>query len=144
MPAPRAKAVPRMADDNFNLYEHFARQLRENPDRELLAADDGRSLSRLDVESLSSRMARALADAGVGRGDRVSVQVEKSPENLCLYLACLRSGFVYHPLNTAYRPAELDYFLTNAERERHQISKTRQPFADACGTRNPFEMQQII
>jgi malonyl-CoA/methylmalonyl-CoA synthetase len=104
-----------MADDNFNLYEHFARQLRENPDRELLAADDGRSLSRLDVESLSSRMARALADAGVGRGDRVSVQVEKSPENLCLYLACLRSGFVYHPLNTAYRPAELDYFLTNAE-----------------------------
>jgi len=48
-------------------------------------------------------------------GDRVTVQVEKSVENLFLYLACLRAGLVYHPLNTAYKASELDYFLNNAE-----------------------------
>ena len=43
-------------------------------------------------------------------GDRVAVQVEKSLEALLLYLACLRAGAVFLPLNTAYTPAELDYF----------------------------------
>ena len=40
---------------------------------------------------------------------------EKSVENLFLYLACLRAGLVYHPLNTAYTASELSYFLKNAE-----------------------------
>ena len=53
--------------------------------------------------------------AGVAPGDRVAVQVEKSPEAMLLYLACLRAGAVYLPLNTAYTPAEIDYFLGDAE-----------------------------
>ncbi len=52
---------------------------------------------------------------GVRPGDRVAVQVEKSPEALMLYLACLRTGAVYLPLNTAYTLAELDYFIGDAE-----------------------------
>lgn len=51
---------------------------------------------------------------GVYPGDRVSVQVAKSPAALSLYLACLRGGFVFHPLNPGYQPAELEYFLGNA------------------------------
>ena len=43
------------------------------------------------------------------------MQVEKSVENLFLYLACLRAGLVYHPLNIAYKASELDYFLADAE-----------------------------
>ena len=55
-----------------------------------------------------------LADAGVKPGDRVAVQAEKSPAALALYLACLRAGAIFLPLNTAYTPAELDYFLGDA------------------------------
>src|SRR5690606_31855910 len=42
-------------------------------------------------------------------------QVEKSPEALMLYLATIRAGLVYLPLNTAYKAAEVEYFLTDAE-----------------------------
>ncbi len=59
---------------------------------------------------------RALAPPiGVARGDRVAVQVEKSPEAVFLYLATLRPGGVYVPLNPAYTPAELAYFVADAE-----------------------------
>ena len=60
-------------------------------------------------------MATCLAAAGVKPGDRVTVQVDKSPENLFLYLASLRAGFVYQPLNLAYHRGELEYLLGDAE-----------------------------
>lgn len=61
------------------------------------------------------RTANALAALGVKPGDRVAVQVEKSPLALMLYLATIRMGAVYLPLNTAYTPAETAYFLEDAE-----------------------------
>ncbi|MFM2043567.1 MAG: hypothetical protein RLY86_2143 [Pseudomonadota bacterium] len=67
-----------------------------------------------DVDSVSARFAHALVSLGVARGDRVAVQVEKSPENLCLYLAVIRAGAVFLPLNTAYQKGELAYFLEDA------------------------------
>lgn len=84
------------------------------PDDLLLERPDGgRDLYR-DVLSLTARMAGALVSLGVRPGDRVAVQVEKSPENLYLYLATIRAGAVFLPLNTAYTLAELDYFITDA------------------------------
>ncbi len=68
-----------------------------------------------DVERATARLANLLASLKMPAGARVAVQVEKSPEALLLYLACLRAGFVYLPLNTAYQEAELDYFVENAE-----------------------------
>jgi malonyl-CoA/methylmalonyl-CoA synthetase len=68
-----------------------------------------------DALALSGRIAGAMDTLGVRPGDRVAVQVEKSAEALILYLACLRSGAVYLPLNTAYTLAELDYFIGDAE-----------------------------
>jgi malonyl-CoA/methylmalonyl-CoA synthetase len=65
--------------------------------------------------ALSGRMANILVLRGVEPGDRVAVQVEKSPEALILYLATLRAGAVYLPLNTGYTLAELDYFIGDAE-----------------------------
>ena len=64
---------------------------------------------------MSGRLANVLVERGVKPGDRVAVQVEKSSENLMLYLATLRAGAVYLPLNTAYTLAELDYFIGDAE-----------------------------
>ena len=60
-------------------------------------------------------MANLLASLRLPEGSRVAVQAEKSPEALLLYLATLRAGLVYLPLNTAYREAEIEYFLENAE-----------------------------
>ena len=68
-----------------------------------------------DIERETGRLANALVALGVGPGDRVAVQVEKSAANLLLYLATVRAGAVYLPLNTAYTMAELAYFIDDAE-----------------------------
>jgi len=104
-----------MSNEDLNLYSHFRRQMAGHADKELLCTSDGRSYSYADIDALSARLARLLTDLGNAPGDRVSVQVEKSPESLALYLACLRGGFVFHPLNMAYTARELEYFLNNAE-----------------------------
>ncbi|MFV0284608.1 MAG: malonate--CoA ligase [Castellaniella sp.] len=74
-----------------------------------------RSYRWSDIDAISGRMAALLHSFGVPAGARVAVQVEKSPESLMLYLATLRAGLVYLPLNTAYREAEVAYFLGDAE-----------------------------
>jgi len=75
----------------------------------------GKRWTYADMLAFSGRMAAALVALGVTPGDRVAAQVEKSPEALMLYLACLRAGAVYLPLNTGYTLAELDYFIGDAE-----------------------------
>jgi malonyl-CoA/methylmalonyl-CoA synthetase len=68
-----------------------------------------------DLDRQSGRLANALVDLGVRPGDRVAVQVEKSATNLLLYLATVRAGAIYLPLNTAYTLVELAYFVGDAE-----------------------------
>lgn len=104
-----------MKHQNFNLFSQFHRQFLQQRDKILLTTDSGLQYRYLDADRESARLARFLTDLGVCPGDRVSVQVDKSPEALFLYLACLRAGFVYHPLNTGYQSSELKYFLENAE-----------------------------
>jgi malonyl-CoA/methylmalonyl-CoA synthetase len=83
--------------------------------REFLRTDAGRVLRYQDALEQSAQLAHALIALGVRADDRVAVQVEKSPEAVLLYLATLRAGAVYLPLNTAYTAAELEYFLADAE-----------------------------
>ncbi len=68
-----------------------------------------------DLDCGSARLANLLASLGLPAGSRVAVQTEKSVEALMLYLAVLRAGLVYLPLNTAYQAAEIGYFIGNAE-----------------------------
>lgn len=68
-----------------------------------------------DMVEWSGRLAAAITGVGVCPGDRVAAQVEKSAEALMLYLACIRCGAIYLPLNPAYTLAELDYFIGDAE-----------------------------
>ncbi|HEY6453552.1 MAG TPA: malonyl-CoA synthase [Steroidobacteraceae bacterium] len=84
-------------------------------ERAFLRTSDGRVLRYGEARAQSARLAHALVACGVRPGDRVAVQVEKSPEAVLLYLATLRAGAVYLPLNTAYTAAELEYFLADAE-----------------------------
>ena len=99
-----------------NLFETFRRSFPADPTaRPFLERPDGSTLSYADLLDVSGRMANALVDLGVKPGDRVAAQVEKSPEALTLYLASLRAGAVYLPLNTAYTAGEIRYFLSDAE-----------------------------
>ena len=81
------------------------------------AAPDGTPLYYTwgDIDRASARMAHLLGSLGLPDGSRVAVQVEKSVEALLLYLATLRAGYVFLPLNTAYQSAEIAYFIGNAE-----------------------------
>jgi malonyl-CoA/methylmalonyl-CoA synthetase len=83
-------------------------------DRPFLACDDGRSFTFAAFWALAGRLAFALQQAGSRPGDRIAVQVEKSPEAIALFWACVRGGFVFLPLNTAYTAAEVSYFVEDA------------------------------
>jgi malonyl-CoA/methylmalonyl-CoA synthetase len=76
---------------------------------------DGDVVRYGDIDARTARLANLLRASGVGIGDRVAVQAEKSIDYLMLYLACLRAGAVFLPLNTAYTAGELDYFLNDAQ-----------------------------
>ena len=97
-----------------NFYAAVAASIDAGPERVFLETDDGKTHVRADLARESARFARLLIEAGAVRGDRVAVQVEKSPACLFLYLGCLRAGLVYLPLNTAYQRSELTYFLQDA------------------------------
>jgi len=84
-------------------------------DKVFIETLDNRKITYGDLLDGSARFANALVKLGVVPGDRVAVQVEKSPEAILLYLACLRTGGVFLPLNTAYTPAEIEYFLGDAK-----------------------------
>jgi malonyl-CoA/methylmalonyl-CoA synthetase len=84
-------------------------------DRAALILPDGRTISHDALHLLSGRLANLLVSEGVKPGDRVAAQVEKSPEAFALYLATLRAGAVFLPLNPAYTSAEIAYFVGDAE-----------------------------
>ena len=83
--------------------------------RPFLRTLDGRCFSYDQMLIRSGQIANCLHASGLRPGDRLAVQVEKSAEALFLYLACLRTGAIYVPLNPAYTPAEMSYFLADAE-----------------------------
>ena len=91
------------------------RSAAPEPDRPFARLADGRRVTYRDLMAASGRFAGALRRLGVGVGDRVAVQVEKSVDALALYLACLRCGAIFSPLNTAYTNAEIGYFLADAD-----------------------------
>ena len=98
-----------------NLYAVFEAGFPAEGSTSFIETDDGRIYSYVSMIYRSGRYARLLSDLGVRPGDRVLAQVEKSPEAVFLYLACLRAGAVYLPLNSAYRDEEVAYFLEDSE-----------------------------
>ncbi len=100
---------------NGNIFASFlsvAQGVSEKP----FCVEGGQVVLRFgDLDERTGRLAAHLRALGGKPGDRIVVQVDKSPENVVLYLAALRAGLVYVPLNTAYTANELGYFLENAE-----------------------------
>ncbi len=100
---------------NENLYALIEARLPRDPAAACIETADGLVYSWRDLHFASARIAGWLASLNLPRDARVLVQVEKSPEALMLYLATLRAGLVYVPLNTAYLQAELEYFFGDAQ-----------------------------
>src|ERR1700710_2382571 len=98
---------------NANLFSRLFD--RADPARLAIETVDGQRISYGDLIARAGRMANALAARGVKPGDRVAAQTEKCVPGLVLYLAAVRAGAVYLPLNTAYTLNELQYFITDAE-----------------------------
>ena len=100
---------------NANLYALFESHFPAGAEQPLLVIPNGPVVHYDDIAALSAQIAHALVAAGCRKGDRVAVQTAKHWQVLALYLACLRAGLVYLPLNTGYQRSELDYFFGDAE-----------------------------
>jgi malonyl-CoA/methylmalonyl-CoA synthetase len=88
---------------------------------------------------MAARDAGLLTDFGLVPGDRVAVQIEKSPQALAVYAACAQAGLVFLPLNTAYTADEVSYFVENSgagillgdDTKKHALA----PIAERCNAR---------
>ena len=100
---------------NANVFALFEAAASAHPERSFLVVEGTPLLTYAAMLDETGRAANWLGSTGVGQGDRVVVQAHKSPASVILYLACLRAGAVYIPLNTAYQEGELAYFLSDAE-----------------------------
>ncbi|MFM2398071.1 MAG: hypothetical protein RL341_228 [Pseudomonadota bacterium] len=133
---------------NHNLFAAFEAAFPK--DRSACAVEtlDGRYYTWDDLDRASAKIANLLASLKLRAGARVAVQVEKSVENMLLYLAVLRAGYVYLPLNNAYQSAELAYFLDNAQPAVIVCAPAQRamfvPLAQSCGAKNLFTLGQSV
>ena len=100
---------------NANLYVILRQGFPANPDAIAIETDNGLCYSWLDIERGSAMLANWLDSLDLPPGSRIAAHVDKSVEALLLYLATLRAGHVFLPLNPAYQSTELSYFVGNAE-----------------------------
>jgi malonyl-CoA/methylmalonyl-CoA synthetase len=98
-----------------NMYRLVEDRIARAPGKPAFVMASGEAIGYAVLGEMVARMANALGAAGVKAGDRVTAQVEKSLPNAVLYLACLKAGAVFNPLNSGYTAAELDYFLGDAQ-----------------------------
>ena len=128
----------------MNLFAHFQARFPQHADQIFLETEHGRTLSFAELDDTTARYAGFIQSQGVAPGERVAVQVEKSVEALLLYLACLRAGVVYLPLNSAYRESEMRYFLgdatpkilVHAPKDENWLA----PVCESLGIRHRFTM----
>ena len=98
-----------------NLYFQYREGFPDNLNKVFIETETKNQITYSDLEKHSSAYSVGFEKLGLNRGDRVTLQVNKSVEVIFIYLACLRSGLIFHPLNTAYKDSELRFFLDDAE-----------------------------
>lgn len=98
-----------------NLYDLLSGGFPADRAKPCFILGDGREISYGELESQAALVAGRLIADGVKPGDRVAMNVEKSVEAVMIYLATLKAGAVFLPLNSAYTPSEIDYFIRDAE-----------------------------
>ncbi len=114
---------------NHNIYAVFAERFGADPGQPAIETESGRVYSYGELEQATARLANFFTGMGLVRGDRLAVQVEKSVQAYFLYLAVVRAGLVYLPLNPAYQRGELEFFLADARPRLVVCSPERLPLA---------------
>ncbi len=131
---------------NANIYAVFAARFARDPARICIETESGKVYSCADVDREAARLARFFTRLGLAKGDRIAAQVEKSPQALFVYLAAVRAGFAFLPLNTAYQRGEMEYFINDAQPAivvcRPQSQTMIQELAGAAGTRHVFTLDE--
>lgn len=129
---------------SHNIYELFATKFADALTSPFITVPGGLTYTYGQVDRRSAAIAAALAEGGARPGDRVVVQVEKSADSVALYLACLRGGFIYVPLNTAYTAEEVGFFLGDANPSVFVFKPGRasklKPVADIAGVPKSFTL----
>ncbi|MES2189907.1 MAG: malonyl-CoA synthase [Pseudomonadota bacterium] len=129
---------------NNNLFSALRAAFPSDLDAVAIETDNGLNYSWRDLERSTAMLANLLVSLKLPAGSRVAVQVEKSVEAVMLYLATLRAGYVFLPLNTAYQSAEIEYFIGNAEPAVVVCSKRNfgwvSKIAFKAGTQNVFTL----
>jgi malonyl-CoA/methylmalonyl-CoA synthetase len=100
---------------NRNLFAALRAAFPADLDAPAVETDSGLVYSWRDLDRATAMIANLLRALNIPEGSRIAVQVDKSVEAMMLYLATLRAGYVFLPLNTAYQSAEIEYFIGNAE-----------------------------
>ncbi len=100
--------------NNYNLFAALRAAFPADLDAVAIETDNGLYYSWRDLDRSTAMLANLLQSLKLPAGSRIAVQVEKSVEALALYLATLRAGYVFLPLNTAYQSGEIEYFIGNA------------------------------
>jgi malonyl-CoA/methylmalonyl-CoA synthetase len=116
------------------LYDLLASRFPKDPSAPAFLLPSGAQICYGELEAGAGRLAALLRAKGVTPGDRIAVQAPKSPEAVMLYLAALKAGVVYLPLNTAYGEAEVSYFVADAEpkllvRDAVELAREARDFA---------------
>ena len=131
---------------NHNLFSVLRAAFPQNLSTTAIETDEGMHYSWSDLERASAMMANLLDSLQIPKGARVAVQVEKSVEAVMLYLATLRAGYVFLPLNTAYQSAEIEYFISDAEPAVVVCSSKNfgwvSKIAFKAGTKNVFTLDE--
>ncbi|MES2400848.1 MAG: malonyl-CoA synthase [Pseudomonadota bacterium] len=129
---------------NNNLFSALRAAFPSDLDAVAIETDNGLNYSWRDLDRSTAMLANLLVSLKLPAGSRVAVQVEKSVEAVMLYLATLRAGYVFLPLNTAYQSAEIEYFIGNAEPAVVVCSKKNfgwvSKIAFKAGTQNVFTL----
>ena len=129
---------------NENLFAALRAAVPADLDATAVETDNGLNYSWRDIERATAMLANLLLSLKLPAGARIAVQVEKSVEAMLLYLATLRAGYVFLPLNTAYQSAEIEYFIGNAEPAVVVCSKKNfgwvSKIAFKAGTQNVFTL----
>ena len=129
---------------NNNLFTALRAAFPADLDKVAVETDNGLHYSWRDLERATAMLANLLESLKLPAGARIAVQTEKSVEAMLLYLATLRAGYVFLPLNTAYQSAEIEYFIGNAEPAVLVCSKKNfgwvSKIAFKAGTQNVFTL----
>jgi malonyl-CoA/methylmalonyl-CoA synthetase len=120
---------------SIDLAERVALAAREYPGRTFITTPTGAACRYGSLEERSGRLITVLEQRGVVAGDRVAVQVEKSVEAVLLYVACLRMGAIFVPINVANTAPEVAYFLEDSQPRLAVVAPPQRPVLEAAAHR---------